>query len=71
MGTPVPNCCWYGKGKASGIGFEICSLSDASATEEMDQQVFIDQGADEMQGYGAWIITPRYIEEEEEKAKIG
>ena len=20
----VPHCCWFGKGKASGIGFAIC-----------------------------------------------
>ena len=62
--NPQSHCCWYGKGKASGMGFEICSLSNAPMMEEMNQQVFIDQGADEMEGYGAWILKPEEVEEE-------
>ena len=61
ISDPVTHCCWYGKGKASGMGFEICSISNAPSTEEMNQQVFIDQGADEMEGYGAWILKPEEV----------
>ena len=60
-------CCWYGKGKASGMGFEICNFSDGLETVDMDQQIFIDEGADEMEGVGAWIIKRDQEEAEEEE----
>ena len=58
---PVSHCCWYAKGTAISMGFEICSLSNAPIILEMDQRVLINQGADEMEGFGAWVMNPEQI----------
>ena len=49
------------------MGFEICNFSDGLETVDMDQQIFIDEGADEMEGVGAWIIKRDQEEAEEEE----
>ena len=42
MNTGLPNCCWYGKFKASGMGAKACYLGTETSTEPMSEQLVLD-----------------------------
>ena len=43
-----PHCCFYSKAKASGVGIELCQISKAQKAVPLDEQIFLEQGADEV-----------------------